>query len=809
MIKNHKKLISTVLSLFMVFSMFPFSSIQAEEHIDSELVAHVEDGTHSHEHEESIEEAPIKDLSNKISLSNTGVNQDVYIHAEEKTDAVVLNEANVCPNCNRNGTICKVCGQCCSYCAVICENCMQCKDCNEGKSYCPGCGSCEDCSLNWYEDTLCTNCGGCSHCFKLCKNQDGCVNCTEICKLCEKNCGNCMLVCPGCGICKDCIEDAGNKVCTNCGGCNDCYTLCINGDGCRNCKVTCRKCKLCKDCNECKVNCPNCGWCKDCIEKIGDIVCTNCGGCNDCNNVCINQDGCSNCTEVYEDGCKNCKMKKVTFNSCGGSDVDPIYVEIGSTFTAPDDPSKPGFIFKGWYIDEQYSAKWDFKNGTVENEMTLYALWAKLCPNCNQEGTICGNCGQCCSNCALICPNCKYCENCNADLGTEVCKYCGGCSYCYYFCKNNDGCGNCKATCPDCRLCEDCNECKVNCTICGRCKDCCDEKEIELCSNCGACSNCCYYFCINGDGCNRCKIICPDCEQCIDCNECKLNCPDCGYCKECNEENWGITVCTNCGGCDFCFSICINQDGCTNCTEVYSDGCKNCKTKKITFNSCGGSDVEPIFVEVGNTFKAPENPSKNGFIFKGWYIDEQYSAQWDFDNGTVEKDMTLYALWECDHAKNAYYVNGKDSSCTLSGYKGYYECTCNLYFEDAQCKTLIENLDTWKSKGGNGYQESHAGDNGLTKHDKIESTCTESGTKEYYECTCDKYYEDQNGKTLIENLEAWKAKGGNGYIPSHTEKAELVKQEGLEPTCIKPGYKSYYKCSCDKYYEDQNGKTLI
>ena len=67
---------------------------------------------------------------------------------------------------------------------------------------------------------------------------------------------------------------------------------------------------------------------------------------------------------------------------------------------------------------------------------------------------------------------------------------------------------------------------------------------------------------------------------------------------------------------------------------------------------------------------------------------------------------------------------------------------------------MIEDLDTWKTNGG--YIPSHIEEKDLTKHDKVESTCKETGIKEYYECLCGKYYEDFEAKKLVDNLDTWK-----------------------------------------------------
>ena len=68
------------------------------------------------------------------------------------------------------------------------------------------------------------------------------------------------------------------------------------------------------------------------------------------------------------------------------------------------------------------------------------------------------------------------------------------------------------------------------------------------------------------------------------------------------------------------------------------------KTFKATFDSNGGSEVEAqIILENGNVTK-PEEPTKAGYDFGGWYTDEKRTVQYDFDV-PVDGDITLYAKW--------------------------------------------------------------------------------------------------------------------------------------------------------------------
>lgn len=62
---------------------------------------------------------------------------------------------------------------------------------------------------------------------------------------------------------------------------------------------------------------------------------------------------------------------KVTFDSKGGSTVDPVYVEEGQLLEKPDNPTKSGNEFLGWYLDD---VEYDFST-PVTGPLKLVAKW--------------------------------------------------------------------------------------------------------------------------------------------------------------------------------------------------------------------------------------------------------------------------------------------------------------------------------------------------------------------------------------------------------------------------------------------------
>lgn len=64
----------------------------------------------------------------------------------------------------------------------------------------------------------------------------------------------------------------------------------------------------------------------------------------------------------------------------------------------------------------------------------------------------------------------------------------------------------------------------------------------------------------------------------------------------------------------------------------------------ITFDTLGGTEVIAISQLSGTNIIAPENPTKTGYIFVGWYIDDEFIEKFEFDT-TPEENIILYAKW--------------------------------------------------------------------------------------------------------------------------------------------------------------------
>ena len=50
----------------------------------------------------------------------------------------------------------------------------------------------------------------------------------------------------------------------------------------------------------------------------------------------------------------------ITFDSKGGGSVSPIEAKYNSSIEAPPSPVYPGFVFLGWFLDENYTQEFEF-----------------------------------------------------------------------------------------------------------------------------------------------------------------------------------------------------------------------------------------------------------------------------------------------------------------------------------------------------------------------------------------------------------------------------------------------------------------
>lgn len=64
----------------------------------------------------------------------------------------------------------------------------------------------------------------------------------------------------------------------------------------------------------------------------------------------------------------------------------------------------------------------------------------------------------------------------------------------------------------------------------------------------------------------------------------------------------------------------------------------------VKFETNGGNAIADQIVKRGNAVEKPADPVRDGYVFEGWYADEQLNQFYNF-NDPVSKNLTLYARW--------------------------------------------------------------------------------------------------------------------------------------------------------------------
>ena len=82
----------------------------------------------------------------------------------------------------------------------------------------------------------------------------------------------------------------------------------------------------------------------------------------------------------------------------------------------------------------------------------------------------------------------------------------------------------------------------------------------------------------------------------------------------------------------------------------------------VSFESNGGSAVSGESVTYGTLVTEPNEPTRTGYTFSGWFADENLTSSWDFSADTMgPADVTLYAGWTINTYTVSYDSNGGSS----------------------------------------------------------------------------------------------------------------------------------------------------
>lgn len=97
---------------------------------------------------------------------------------------------------------------------------------------------------------------------------------------------------------------------------------------------------------------------------------------------------------------------------------------------------------------------------------------------------------------------------------------------------------------------------------------------------------------------------------------------------------------------------------------------------QITFNTNGGSLINPAIYDFNAVLNQPANPAKSGYTFKGWFKD---NAPYDFtDKHMPAKSFTLVAKWEANTYTVKFNKNGSDATGTVENITATYDTQFTL-----------------------------------------------------------------------------------------------------------------------------------
>jgi uncharacterized repeat protein (TIGR02543 family) len=99
---------------------------------------------------------------------------------------------------------------------------------------------------------------------------------------------------------------------------------------------------------------------------------------------------------------------------------------------------------------------------------------------------------------------------------------------------------------------------------------------------------------------------------------------------------------------------------------IFLASCTGISSSKAEYNvyfftaNTGATQLDTYFdANVGETILRPEDPSRPGFVFAGWFIDYAKTLPWDFETDLMpERSLVLYAKFDVTVRNIVYNLNG-------------------------------------------------------------------------------------------------------------------------------------------------------
>lgn len=113
----------------------------------------------------------------------------------------------------------------------------------------------------------------------------------------------------------------------------------------------------------------------------------------------------------------------------------------------------------------------------------------------------------------------------------------------------------------------------------------------------------------------------------------------------------------------------------------------------VRFESNGGSSVEKQKVQKDTVAKKPDDPTKSGYTFYGWYVDKNCTGEeFDFANTKISQTTTLYAKWE-KHIAPRPEIPTVEEASDYDPDKNEGVTLADRFFSDAYKAKLLDDTD--------------------------------------------------------------------------------------------------------------------
>ena len=299
------------------------------------------------------------------------------------------------------------------------------------------------------------------------------------------------------------------------------------------------------------------------------------------------------------------EMITVTFDSAGGSAVDSKSCEYNQTVTAPETaPTKEGYVFVGWFADSELTAEWNFETGKFTESRTLYAKWV--------HGTVSEDEGNISDVAAEGLNDVAKAEKTDVKLVVKVQEASGG-----------------------------------------------DEAQNAIKGAVGAPTNFGFYDIslkkITGDAITEAPSVIEiklpydftkkknikvyryhdgNAQELAQLTERAAKPYEDGKCFVDTENGYIYIYSLKFSTYSVAYDVVRAGGGGGGVTPIYT----------VRFETNGGSEAASQNIAGNGTAKKPADPTKEGYVFDGWYLDSGLSEVYDF-NTKVTKNITLYAKW--------------------------------------------------------------------------------------------------------------------------------------------------------------------